>query len=506
MIEVTLDDHYVKSKTFYDLFLEIQGKESKLIHTENIVDYKVHFCVNGVKKHININFCGYPDARKFAIFVLGEDNIYLYDKYEVYNLNISNFEENRVSENFDFVTKFIEISRKDSLEINSEFYKKEIKPFVESQGFFINEKLFKSNTVNNKDYLYLTCSCGENVKVNVFRVINNYLLNKNMVCKKCSLLENTIPKELIEKFKIKNKDLKKSWRGNEPIEVTCDKCGKVKNIKARSFKQSGFRSTCECYSKSISFSEKFFYILLKELGIPNEREKKFKWSIEKRYDFYLPCSDTIVELHGIQHYDKSKDFSRAGGRSYADEVENDILKFNLANKNNIKEYIVINCTNASSNVDYFFESLISNENLNRILKQKYNKEINFNFLKQIYLKNHDLDINYERMINVVELASKGMSVTEIYKETNIDRKCVGNLLKKATCLGLYNYEPNKHINLSDFFNEIQVYSINSEELVCTIHHSSNLKEISKILNMAESSLRRYIKRETPPKHFNFVFK
>ena len=44
--------------------------------------------------------------------------------------------------------------------------------------------------------------------------------------------------------------------------------------------------------------EKIFFI----------KEKIFNWSEQKRYDFYLPKQNLIIEYHGVQHYKEVKEF------------------------------------------------------------------------------------------------------------------------------------------------------------------------------------------------------
>ena len=70
--------------------------------------------------------------------------------------------------------------------------------------------------------------------------------------------------------------------------------------------------------------------MLSQLNLSFDREKVFEWSEgdakkaykgRKRYDFYLPASNTIIEVHGAQHYEKG--FEAIGGRTLKEEQKND---------------------------------------------------------------------------------------------------------------------------------------------------------------------------------------
>ena len=65
----------------------------------------------------------------------------------------------------------------------------------------------------------------------------------------------------------------------------------------------------------------------------------------RRYDFYVPSLNAIIEVHGAQHYEQG--FDSIGGRSFEEERANDILKEKLAIDNGIKHYIVINALSSS---------------------------------------------------------------------------------------------------------------------------------------------------------------
>lgn len=99
---------------------------------------------------------------------------------------------------------------------------------------------------------------------------------------------------------------------------------------------------CQYCNLERSYSEKFVTSFLDQCGVDFYREKKFVWSQNKRYDFFVPCYQLIIETNGKQHYNKA--FAFPDSRTLLEEKQNDILKLQLANQSGeIKHYISLNC-------------------------------------------------------------------------------------------------------------------------------------------------------------------
>jgi predicted transcriptional regulator len=151
------------------------------------------------------------------------------------------------------------------------------------------------------------------------------------------------------------------------LEFTCLDCGnkQFKNV-ASVVRQ---RFSCARCSDGKSYPEKFIGNLLDQLKIEYDTEKIFKWSNKRRYDIYIPLLNSIIEIHGNQHYNDKNGIGIMGRRSFMAEVENDIYKMNLAIDNEIKNYIVIDCR--ESNLTFIKNSVINSKlsdllNLNEI--------------------------------------------------------------------------------------------------------------------------------------------
>jgi len=117
---------------------------------------------------------------------------------------------------------------------------------------------------------------------------------------------------------------------------------------------------CPRCSDGSSYAEKFIFNVLKMYTNDFVWEKTFDWSNNKRYDFYLPEYNIIIEVHGKQHYEES--ISSLSGVSLKQEQENDTYKRELALKNGINEYIVIDARRADST---FILKSIYNSNLSK---------------------------------------------------------------------------------------------------------------------------------------------
>lgn len=128
---------------------------------------------------------------------------------------------------------------------------------------------------------------------------------------------------------------------NKKLLWVCHNCGSEKL--ATPNKMTTQNSLCTLCSSDTSYSEKFITSLLRQFNIYFEKEKTFDWSDNKRYDFYIPFYDCIIETHGKQHYSEVG-FSHLSGKTYAEEQLNDFNKQLLAKDfGKISNYIIIDC-------------------------------------------------------------------------------------------------------------------------------------------------------------------
>ena len=124
---------------------------------------------------------------------------------------------------------------------------------------------------------------------------------------------------------------------NKKVELKCPECGHVKTMKINNLTRRGF--SCDLCSDGISYPEKLTASILTKLNIEFIKQMSYN-NGEHRYDFYLPQYNTILETHGIQHYEQSP-----RGRSLEEEQKNDEYKRELAINNGVlnENYHEVDC-------------------------------------------------------------------------------------------------------------------------------------------------------------------
>lgn len=143
---------------------------------------------------------------------------------------------------------------------------------------------------------------------------------------------------------IKNeKDKNRYIKSHEYIECMCPFCGTTKKMMLSNLKRY---FSCDACSDGFSFPEKFMLNVLNQLNIEYETQissKTLRYVGDKRYDFYLPNHNIIIEVHGEQHYGNAF-------RDYRYEHENDMIKYDLAVLNGFeynKNYFIINSSKST---------------------------------------------------------------------------------------------------------------------------------------------------------------
>ena len=109
---------------------------------------------------------------------------------------------------------------------------------------------------------------------------------------------------------------------------------------------------CKNCGNGVSYPNRLMFNILTELGIDFLPEQSFTWSQRKVYDFVVNA-DTIIEMHGLQHYEDG--FSR----SAKEQQKIDKLKYDLAMKNGIKNYIIID--SRVSDVNFIFNNILNSQ-------------------------------------------------------------------------------------------------------------------------------------------------
>jgi hypothetical protein len=188
----------------------------------------------------------------------------------------------------------------------------------------------------------------------------------------------------------------------------CPNCKTEKSVSVNNLVQQGF--FCHICSTNIPYPEKLMIALLNENDIAYDYQKIFQELKPKRFDFYLPNYNLVIETHGKQHYNENDAW-------YKKTNESDIIKKDYCKKNNIK-YIEVDCS--ISDYDFILKN-INNTELRHLLTNT-NKEKLINKIKELeQLKEVD---------EIIDFYVEGKGLSYISKEVGITKWKVKGLLKR----------------------------------------------------------------------------
>lgn len=201
----------------------------------------------------------------------------------------------------------------------------------------------------------------------------------------------------------------------------CPNCGYIirNKIVRNIFK---YRFKCPICSDGYSYPEKFMSVLLNKLNVCFVHDNSLKWSGRYRYDFYIDSMNTIIETHGLQHYNPEYSFHKDNNR---DDSQIDKYKKRLALSNGIKHYIEIDCS--YSDLEYIKKSILNSE-LNSLFDLSV---IDWNEIQRLSLKS--------KVIEVCDLYTNGFTTTQIRQKLKLDHSTVTDYLKRGTQIGICNY-------------------------------------------------------------------
>jgi len=171
----------------------------------------------------------------------------------------------------------------------------------------------------------------------------------------------TLKPQLIQYFINKEDAFLYSCDSNKKMQFQCPDCGHKKNMSITNLNRKGF--SCPKCGDGVSYPNKIMFNVLEQLNVDYEIEKRFNWSNNRIYDFYLSSFKCIIEIHGIQHYEDSFNKINNRARNLIQEQDNDKYKEKLAKDNIIKSYIIINAK--KSNLEWIKDNIL-NSKLNEL--------------------------------------------------------------------------------------------------------------------------------------------
>jgi hypothetical protein len=277
----------------------------------------------------------------------------------------------------------------------------------------------------NDEYLWIcqTCESEYPMKVNDRTSGNQncpYCVNRRVNHTNC--LWTTHP-EIADLLKNKNRGYEITYGVGQKEIFVCRRCGHEKSNTLNKISQQGF--SCSKCSDGLSYPEKIMYNVLEQIGIQFTFQKNFKWSNGKKYDFYIPSLNCIIETHGIQHYEESR-----RGRSLKDEQKNDEIKKEFAMINEIERYIIIDCR--ISQLNFIRENILSS---------LLSKLVDLNQIN--WEECHEFSLN-SMIKDACNLWSEGIKNTRIIgNKLKLSRNTIVRYLKQGAEIGWCNYDPKE---------------------------------------------------------------
>lgn len=256
--------------------------------------------------------------------------------------------------------------------------------------------------------------------------------------------------DLVDYFYDKTEANKWSKASEHKTEIICPIC----NTKQPNLMQIGNLTNegfiCINCGNGISYPEKLMYFLLKELNVKFDMHKVFDWSKEvydeidgkfhkREYDFYIPSINTIIEMHGSQHYRNTFSWYKRDNDLF-DIQKIDRDKQNIAINHGYK-YIIINCND--SNKNYIKNNILQSElsnifDLSNINWDKLSRKA-LNGIAKLVIEDKEMHPN--------------KTTTELAEEYGVHLSTVIGWLKKANI-----YDPLESKKISGLKRSYPIYS------------------------------------------------
>jgi len=215
-------------------------------------------------------------------------------------------------------------------------------------------------------------------------------------------------------------------KSNRGYRIKCLDC----NYEYKTLEQK--MSSCPICGKRSSFAERFIYNMVFQAGIAFEPQKEFEWLPNHYYDVYLPNQNTIIEIHGIQHYEIVGMYSRLQPKKlYSSTVKRDILKYNAANNNGLDYYIV--------NASCVSNSRFNDKGIKTFIKE-IKKSLPFIDYSKIDFIECEKFANYKYIFKECQLWNNGKSIDEIQSLLNKSKDLISLKLRLGNKYNLCTYD------------------------------------------------------------------
>lgn len=203
---------------------------------------------------------------------------------------------------------------------------------------------------------------------------------------------------------------------NKHVDFICPNCGTISNRALNNICKRGF--SCPVCSDGISYPNKFMASVLEQLKVDYTPEYIIEGG-SYRYDFYLHKYNTVIEMHGRQHYEG---FGEAKRQSLEEIQKNDVDKMNFAIDKNVEHYIVVD--SKCSDINYISRN-IKNSYLSTLFELSDIDWVQCGFYASGSL-----------VYKSAELYNSGYDVKLIAEKLKVSPSSIHHWLNKATELGL----------------------------------------------------------------------
>ena len=214
-----------------------------------------------------------------------------------------------------------------------------------------------------------------------------------------------------------------TYGSNDYTIIQCPDCGCTKKVMISYLHNSTFR--CYKCGDGVSYPNKFMFNMLNQLNIEFEPEYCPEWVNYRRYDFYVPSKNLIIEMNGGWHY---KD-NNLSGVSMEKSRDIDIKKDKAAINHGI---CVIRIDCKTSSMDYIRNNIMKSD----LITTFDLRDVDWNAC-------HESAIN-SRVKEACDLWNGGMYNTyDIASAMNISPSGVWIYLKSGAECGICEYTREK---------------------------------------------------------------
>lgn len=289
--------------------------------------------------------------------------------------------------------------------------------------------------------------CPKGIHKSEFKSINSFTSGKqkSLECSQCNMIATTHP-ELVKYF-VNIEDAYKYSRGSHTkILMRCPECEHEKRISIPNLLRQGLG--CPNCGGGGYYPEKYTYDFLTQLNIKFETQLSrniFDWCDNFYYDFYIPSLNCIIETHGMQHYEENTNFKK----SLEEEQENDRLKKEIALKNGITYYIILDCR--YSRLEWIKKS---------ICKSILPSILNFKQDDIDWKSCHKYGCSSLSRIACSLWNDGNMSIVEIAKYLGVCRNTAKTYIKQGAISGICTYNPEEEtLKNNEFVSQRQFKKI-----------------------------------------------